>query len=361
MLPEEELAASLKLALREDFAERDASARQLAELLLDAVAAAIPLTQNEPVDTSLAQLETLAQQADLYAWDGAPGWDVVLARGLSAREPIFAGPSVLDGLGERSDRTQQRGELEQRAQAEAERLVLLGRELARFGAGGTGTGARVLDQMPTLPPADAVVAAHGSLLRLVGYACTAPLMALAEDPQAGTLPGGEEAALIREMDERTSDSFVAAHDEWLARLLAQNPAAAQSTAFRTFFAGLSQSLRTAVALRAFRDAALEGRLAPDAEALLGALATWQPARWPSLRGGAPSLWIEKLCPAAPAAEAPLQRLARECSAALDLLSRLWFARDVSLTGFTALGALFVARCASAIALWEELGGGAGNR
>ena len=56
MLPEEELAASLKLALWEDFTERDASARQLAELLLDAIAAAIPLTQNEPVDTSLAQL-----------------------------------------------------------------------------------------------------------------------------------------------------------------------------------------------------------------------------------------------------------------------------------------------------------------
>src|SRR5215470_20079124 len=142
MLPEEELAASLRLALRDDLAEREATARQLAELLLDAVAAAIPLTRHEPAEAPLAQLETLAQQVDLYAWDGAPGWDVVLARGLRQREAVQAGPSVLDGLGARSDRTQQRGELKRRAHAEAERLVLLGREAARFGAGAGSTGAR---------------------------------------------------------------------------------------------------------------------------------------------------------------------------------------------------------------------------
>src|SRR4051794_25808540 len=126
MLPEEELAASLRHALRGDFAERDATARQLAELLLDAVAAALPLTRPEPADAPLAQIETLAQQVDLYAWDGAPGWDVVLAKGLAGREPVPPGPSVLDGLGARADRTQQRGELKRRAHAEAERLVLLG-------------------------------------------------------------------------------------------------------------------------------------------------------------------------------------------------------------------------------------------
>ncbi|MGZ6142341.1 MAG: hypothetical protein ACXWLM_03330, partial [Myxococcales bacterium] len=136
----------------------------------------------------------------------------------------------------------------------------------------------------------------------------------------------------------------------------QNPV--QDPAFRTFFAGLSQCLRTAVALREFRDAARAGELAPDAEALLGALATWQPARWPSLRGGAPSPWFEALCPPAPESETALQRLARECSAGLDLASRLWFAKGLPPAGFTALAALFVARCASAIALWEELGGGA---
>ena len=356
MLPEEELAASLRFALRADFEGRDATARQLAELLLDAVAAAIPLTQHQPSDGPLAQLETLAQQVDLYAWDGAPGWDVVLARGLLQREPMPAGPSVLDGLGARTDRTQQRGELKRRAHAEADRLVLLGREAARFGAGGQGAGAQALDQMPTLPAASAVVAAHASLLRLVGHAFAAPLLVLAEAEAPQPLPPGDEAALVRAIDERGAEAFSAAHEEWLARLLAQNPV--QDPAFRTFFAGLSQSLRTSVALREFRDAALAGKLAPDAEALLGALATWQPARWPSLRGGAPSQWIEILCPAAPAGEAPLARLARECSAGLDLVSRLWLAKDLPLAGFTALAALFVARCASALALWEELGGGA---
>ncbi|MCA1827927.1 MAG: hypothetical protein LC689_13450, partial [Myxococcales bacterium] len=153
MLPEEELAASLERALRDDFAERKAAARQLAELLLDAVAAAIPLTRHDPADAPLAQLETLAQQVDVYAWDGAPGWDVVLARGLLPHEAMAGGPSVLDGLGARDDRTQQRGELKRRAHAEAERLVALGREVARFGSGTAGAGARVLDQMPTLPPA----------------------------------------------------------------------------------------------------------------------------------------------------------------------------------------------------------------
>jgi hypothetical protein len=68
-------------------------------------------------------------------------------------------------------------------------------------------------------------------------------------------------------------------------------------------------------------------------------------------------WISALCPAAPAGEGPLQRLGRERVLALDLLSRLWFAKGLSPAGFTALAALFVARCASVIALWEELGGG----
>jgi hypothetical protein len=357
-LPENELARSLSLGLREDFPEREATARQLAELFLDAIAAAIPLTRHEPADGPLAELETLAQQADVYAWDGAPGWDVVLLRGLMQRERIEPGPSALDGLGAREERTQQRGELKRRAHAEAERLVLLGREAARFGAAGKGAGAEALDQMPTLPPATALVAAHASLLRLVAEAAAAPLLVLPEDPTAGALPHTALDALLREMDER--GDFAAAHEEWLARLLAQNPAAAQTPAFRTFFAGLSQSLRVAVSLRAFRDAALEGQLAPDAEALLGALATWQPARWPKLRGGAPSSWICELCPAAPGGAPPVQRLARECQAALELMSRLWFAKDLSLTGFTALAALFVGRCASAVALWEELGGGAGE-
>ena len=356
-LPEEELARSLRVGLREDFAEREATARQLAELLLDAISAAIPLTRPEPVSAPLAELETLAQQVDLYAWDGAPGWDVVLRRGLLPRERLPPGATALDGLGARQERTQQRGELKRRAHAEATLLVSLGREAARFGAAGTGAGAQALDQAPTLPASSVLVSAHASLLRLVAHAVASSLLLLPEDVDAGALPVAALDALLREMDER-ADNFAFAQDEWLARLLAQNPAAAVTPAFRTFFAGLSQSLRVAVALREFRAAARRGELASDAEALLGAVATWQPLRWPSLRAGAPSSWICQLCPPAPAGELPLQRLARECTAALALLSRLWFAKDLSLTGFTALAALLTARCAAAVAVWEELGGGA---
>jgi hypothetical protein len=344
-LPEAELARSLLLGLRPEFAGREATALQFAELLLDAIAAALPLTRHEPSDAPLSQLETLAQQTDVYGWDGAPGWDVVLQDGIAPREALDPGPSVLDGLGARADRIQQRGELKRRAHAEAERLVALGREAARFGAGGTGAGAQVLDQVPTLSSAGVLVAAHASLLRLVGLASVAPLFTLPEERAVLPAPGDLE----REMEER-GENFANAHEEWLARLLAGNPAAAAVPAFRTFFAGLSQSLRAAVALRHFRRPS-------DAEAVLGALATWQPARWSSLRGGAPPAWIVALCPSAPAGETAAQRFSRECSAALDLSSRLWFARDVSPAGFTALAALFVARCASAVALWEELGGG----
>ena len=356
-LPEDELARSLRVALREDFAEREATARQLAELLLDAISAALPLTRPEPVAAPLAELETLAQQVDLYAWDGAPGWDVVLQRGLLAREPVAPGAPALDGLGARQERTQQRGDLKRRAHAEATRLVSLGREAARLSSAGTGAGAHALDQVPTLSGASLLVSAHASLLRLVAHAVASSLLLLPEDANAGALPDAAEGALLHDMDAR-NDNFAFAQDEWLARLLAQNPAAAGAPSFRTFYAGLSQSLRVAVALREFREAALRGALAPDAEALLGAVATWQPLRWPALRAGAPSAWNSALCPTAPGGEPPLPRLARECTAALGLFSRLWFARDLSLTGFTALAALLAARCAAAVALWEELGGGA---
>src|SRR5258707_7517488 len=179
--------------------------------------------------------------------------------------------------------------------AEAERLVAWAREAARFAAGGTGAGARLLDQMPTLPAAGVLVAAHASLSRLAGCACVSSLLVLPEDPEAGALPPGGEAALLREMEER-GENFAACHEEWLALLLRRNPAAAQTPAFRTFFAGLSQSLRVALSLREFRDAARRGELLPDCEALLGSLASWQPARWSSLRKGAPSRWFTELCP-----------------------------------------------------------------
>jgi hypothetical protein len=339
MSAESQLASALLGVFRPDFAEREATARQLAELLLDAVAAALPLTRHEPAEAPLAELEALAQQTDLYAWDGAPGWDVVLARGLDGRAPVAPGLSLLDGLGARPERTQQRGELKRRAHAEAERLVLLCKQAS---------------QQATAP---AVVAAHASLLRLVGLAAAAPLLLAPEDPGAGALPASRDEDLLAEMDAR-GEAFAFAHEEWLALLLSRNPAAAQAPAFRTFYAGLSQALRVAVAVRRFGDDALAGNLAADGEALLGAVGAWQPVRWSSLRAGAPSSWIEALCPAG-ADEPPLRRLARDCGAALGIFSRLWFAQDLSPTGFSALAALFTARCASAAALWEELGGGAG--
>jgi len=356
MNAEEEMAKSLLVALRPDFAEREATARQLAELLLDAVAAALPLTRHEPAEAPLRELEGLAQQADVYGWEGAPGWDVVLSRGLAERAPLEAGPSVLDGLGAKSERTQQRGELKRRAQAQALLLVQLGREAARFDAGAAGAGARVLDQEPTLPAAAALVAAHAALLRLVGLASAAGLLLLPEDPNAGELGPARRDELLAEISSR-GEGFALAQEEWLANLLGRNPAAAAAPAFRTYYAGLSQLLRVAASLRDFHSAALEGRLAEDGEALLAAMAAWQPIRWQSLRSGAPSRWLEELCPPAPGQEMPLHRLARECAQALELFSRLWFAEKLSLTAFIALGALFVGRCASIAALWEELGGG----
>jgi hypothetical protein len=338
--PEENLAGALLAAFRPDFAEREATAQQLSELLLDAVSAALPLTRHAPSEPVFSELEALAQHADVYSWDGAPGWDVVLARGLGPRPPLPPGPPVVEGIGARPERTQQRGELKRRAHAEAELLVALSRRAAADDGG-----------------AAALVAAHASLLRLVGLASAASLLVLPEDPGAGVLQAARTSELLDEMESRGESSFVFAQEEWLARLLADNPAA-QAPAFRTFYAGLSQSPRVAWALRLFREEADAGRLAPDPEALLGAVGTWQPVRWAPLRRGAPSEWVEALCPAAPADEKPLQRLERECAQGLDLFSRLWFAKGLSLTGFTSLAALLTARCAGISALWEELGGGA---
>jgi hypothetical protein len=338
-LPADNLARALLAALRPEFPEREAAARQLSELILDAVAAALPLTRHDPAEPALLELEALAQQTDVYAWDGAPGWDVVLARGLGPRQPLSPGPPVLDGIGARPERTQQRGELKRRAHAEAEGLIAHSRQLAQAAT------------------PEAAVAAHASLLRLVGLACASSPLLLPEDPQAGGPPAARTAELLQEMDER-GGSFAFAQEEWLARLLGANPAAAGAPAFRTFYAGLSQSLRVAAALRVFEAEARAGTLAPDPEALLGALGTWQPVRWSQLRSGTPPSWLEALCPPPPAEETSLGRLSRECSQALALFSRLWFAKDLSLTGFTALAALFAARCAGVIALWEELGGGA---
>src|SRR5205085_11570333 len=94
--PEQDLARSLEHGLRADFPERKRTALHLAELFLDAVDEALPLSSGRgPV----ASLELLAQRADVYGWDGPPGWDEVLARGIAERGQVQPAPPPLDGLG----------------------------------------------------------------------------------------------------------------------------------------------------------------------------------------------------------------------------------------------------------------------
>jgi hypothetical protein len=239
---------------------------------------------------------------------------VVLQRGLAERPKLAPGAAVLDGLGATSERTQQRGELKRRAQHEAARLLEQGR-------------------------AAALIPAHASLLRLTAFGAAFSLLQPPPDPQAGALPEATLDELRKDLDER-GEGFVNAQEEWLATLLAKNAQLAASPQFRTFFAGLSQSLRAVRTLH-------EGP-PYDLEALLAAVVSWQPQRWAQLRSGAPSAWIAELCPANPGG------VAQEAEAALRLFARLWFARDASVCAMHALAALFTARCASLAALCEEL-------
>lgn len=338
--PERALAAALSNALRPGFPERAVTAQHLAELLLDAAECALGLANGADPAPAHAGLELLAARADVFGWDGPPGWDEVLERGLAQVRPLAPGASPLDGIGRGRDRAEQRGLLLEVARAGAVRLLQAGRAAAALAAPGSG---------------ELLVAAHAALLRSIGCAAAASTLQLPRDPGADA-PGPPRAeALSAEMDARAAagSDFGAAQEEWLSRLSASNPGAAHK-AFRTFFAGLSQVPRAALAARRFRDEARAGRLPSDCEALLGAVGGFQPVRWASLRGGAAAAWIAALCPAPPAAETPLERLARECDTALDLAGRLWFAEGFGPATFTALASLFTARCASALALWEEL-------
>lgn len=338
--PERALAESLARGLDPAFPERKVTALHLAELLLDAVECALQLSEGNDPAPALAGFELLATRADVFAWDGPPGWDEVLERGLAPGRPLAPGPSPLDGLGRGSSRIEQREILVGAARAGAARLVEAGRTAAALD--GEGGGERL-------------VAAHAALLRLVGIAAAAPCLDLAPDADASA-PGPDAAdALCAEIDSRAAagSDFAAAQEEWLARLSADNPGAG-TAGFRTFFAGISQVPRAALAARRFRDEARAGRLAAGCEALLGAVGGFQPVRWTQLRGGIPAGWIAALCPAPPPAERAIERLARECHAALDLAGRLWFARGLGPFALTALGSLFTARCAQAVALWEEL-------
>jgi hypothetical protein len=349
--PERELARALEHGLRSDFGDRSKTALHLAELLLDAVDEALSLASGKG---DSAALELLAQRADVYAWDGPPGWDVVLARGIAERGAADVPASPLDGLGAADDRAEQRAAAQEQLRVEAQRLVELGREAAQLDSA-SGSSATELTAHPTLPPGGVLVAVHASLLRLLALSAASRLLDLPEDLQAGQLPPPGLSGLIAEMDARaiSGSDFSAAHDEWLARLLHKNPAASDP-AFRTFFAGMSQWLRVAVALRAWRDEALGGQLSADLEPVVGAVGAWQPERWQALRHGVPSAWMRQLCPPQPDV-ARYAQLARECELALDLIGRLWAAEGLSLTGFAALATLLFARTCSALALREQLG------
>ena len=373
------LARVLARALRPRFSAVEATAVHLAELLLDATEAALQLDRGGDAGAALAQLELLAQSADVFAWDGPPGWDVLLLGGLKPRAPLEPGPAPLDGLGAARTRDAQRAALHARARAEAARFLARARAAAASDADApqtvdSSTVAKSMDS-PDSPDsssssrATALVAAHASLLRLLALAAAAPSVSLPAAPGADqrlTSAPGAEARLCAEIDARAAvgSEVAAAHDEWLARLQHDNPEAAAHPVFRTFFAGLSQALRLALALRAFRDAAHAGHLpatatSEDPEALIGAIGGFQPVRWAALRAGAPAVLLEALCPPAPAApgsEPPLERLARDCSAALEATGRLWEARGMPAWEFTGLAGLLFSRTAGALALWQELGG-----
>jgi len=117
--PEAELARAIEHGLRDGFDGRGKTALHLAELLLDAVDEALPLAQGRG---SAADLELLAQRADVYGWDGPPGWDEVLARGIGERGELLPGAAPLGGLAEGSDREEQRQSAAARVRTEARRL-----------------------------------------------------------------------------------------------------------------------------------------------------------------------------------------------------------------------------------------------
>src|SRR5436853_2941340 len=185
--PERELARALEHGLRDGFPERARKALHLAELLLDAVDEAVPLARGRG---SAAELELLAQRADVYGWDGPPGWDEVLARGIGERGELAAGMSPLDGLGDSPGREDQRQLAGERLQTEAQRLVALGREAAQLGAS-SGASATELVAHPTLPPGGILVAAHASLLRLLSLSSASTLLELPVDLQSGPMPPPE--------------------------------------------------------------------------------------------------------------------------------------------------------------------------
>jgi hypothetical protein len=332
--PEHDLSRALAKGLRDGFAGREATALHLAELILDVTEPALELSGGGVAAPALSEIELCATRIDVYTWDGVPGWDEVLLRGLARPGKPGAAPDRLSGLGEPSSRESQLALCEERAREEARLFV----STAKDAAAGSADLASV----------------HASLLRLAALAAVHPLLALPEDLLAGSLPPNGGDALVREMDERAAlgSDFASAQEEWLARLQAGNPAA-EAPSFRPFFAGISQTPRLALALRSFRDAAREGAVAADLEPLVGAAGAWQPVRWSELRKGIPAAWTADLFPPLPPSSA-LGSLAAHCEAALDAAGRLFYAKSLSTTGFAALACALFARSACALSLRDQM-------
>ena len=333
--PEDALAAVFALGLRGDFPGREAAALQFAELVLDATGPSLRLDAGEPADEALAEIELCAVQLDVYSWDGAPGWDEILARGLGPGRRASSPHDPLARLGAESSRDEQRALCERLARDEAALFLSRAREAAGHADAGL------------------LRSVHASLLRLTALSAVHPLLALPEDLRAGGLPPPSAAALVREMDERTASGsdFASAQQEWRARLEADNPEV-RVPAFGPFFAGLSQALRLSVALRAMRDAARAGTMGADLEPLVGAAGAWQPVRWKELRRGIPGGWTAALFPEAQPLPG-LAGVAAHCEAGLDVAGRLWAAKSLSTTGFAALACALFARSAGALAALDE--------
>jgi hypothetical protein len=333
--PEHALAAVLALGLRGDFPGREAAALQFAELLLDATGPSLRLDAGESATKALAEIELCAMQLDVYSWDGAPGWDEILLHGLAPGRRASSPRDPLAGLGAPPSRDEQRALCERRARDEATLFLALAREAAAHADGGL------------------LRSAHASLLRLTALSAIHPLLELPEDLRAGSLPAPGAAALLREMDERAASGsdFASAQQEWLGRLEADNPEA-RVPAFGPFFAGISQALRLAIALRAMRDAGRAGTMGTDLEPLVGATGAWQPVRWKELRAGIPAAWTADLFPKAHPLGG-LAGLAAQSDAGLDVAGRLWAAKALSTTAFAALACALFARSACALAAVDE--------
>jgi len=333
--PEHALAAVLAQGLRPDFPGRDSAALQFAELVLDVTGPALRAANGESAHEVLPEIELCAMQLDVYSWDGAPGWDEVLARGLGPGRPPSSAPDPVAGLGAEASRDAQRMLCERRARDEAARFISFAKEAAvRADAG-------------------LLRSVHASLLRLTALSALHPLLTLPEDLRAGPLPPPSAAAVEREMDERAASGsdFASAQQEWQARLEADNPEV-RVPAFGPFFAGISQTLRLSVALRAMRDAARAGALGSDLEPLVGATGAWQPIRWKELRAGIPAAWTADLFPEQQPV-AGLAAVAAQCEAGLDVAGRLWAAKSLSTTAFAALACALFARSACALAAVDE--------